>query len=212
MTLDTIVYDIAEKMRGENNPAFRERLKFEVLVAREFLLSQDYQRNQKLSSAFFQEITCLPVRRLDASECPDILSGYEVSATDPIPQPIAVKNWDHIQVYNINRTKNYSHISVEQFQFMRYRKYSMNEPVYYFKDNRIYLFNTHPRSITVSGIFTDPRELFRYSNCEGYPCYNFDSEFPVTGAMIQRITDMVFKSNAQTPNNSDDQIREETQR
>ncbi len=62
-------------------------------------------------------------------------------------------------------------------------------------DQYIYLINPPTLIITgtIRGVFEDPRDAANYANCQGTPCWDDNSEFPISAHMANTLKELVIK-------------------
>ena len=46
-------------------------------------------------------------------------------------------------------------------------------------------------NVAVSGVFEQPNELANYNNCEGLPCFDWDTQYPMSSHLIDPLIQVV---------------------
>jgi len=203
MTLNQIVYNIADIVDKTEIPHFVERLKFNVSYYRALLIRRDQERNTYLPEQFIQSF-CLDMEKVDASECCDIkVDCIIMKSTKKLPSPIRLKNGSPLSyVGTIDNLKSYAPMSVGELPFISFSSFTANIARYFVQEGYLYIINAKPKKVNVKGIFEDPRDLLDF-DCSG-ECYDDDAEYPITADMVQRITQSLLAGELQMVDRTDD--------
>lgn len=187
MTLNEIVYNLADIVGKQDVPHFVERLKFNVMYYRALLIRRDQERNSYLPEQFMQSF-CMEMEKVDASQCCDIkVDCIIMKSKKKLPSPIRLKNGSPLAyVGTIDNLKSYAPMSVGELPFVSSSTFTGKIARYFVQEEYLYIINAKPLKVNVKGIFEDPRDLLEF-DCDG-DCYSDDSAFPITADMVQRIT------------------------
>lgn len=196
-----------------------------LVTARSFLLKRELDRRKLLSSRSIEHIECIPL---------EVASKYQCGFTVPqncsvlktkceIPKPINSNFGDYItSVSTIDGTYIFSESSWERVRYHQANKYTGNNPVYYFKNNYLFLYvhsNTDfndLKFVTIAGVFEDslgfkcsPRCVDLADDCESYS----EKDFIVEDHLIEPIVKMaveellgVFNQSAEDRENNSSEI------
>ena len=173
MTLNEIVYNLADIVGKTDVPHFVERLKFNVMYYRALLIRRDQERNSYLPEQFMQSF-CMEMEKVMKSK-------------KKLPSPIRLKNGSPLAyVGTIDNLKSYAPMSVGELPFIGSSPFTGKIARYFVQEEYLYIINAKPKKVNVKGIFEDPRDLLEF-DCDG-DCYSDDNAFPITADMVQRIT------------------------
>ena len=187
MTLNEIVYNLADIVGKTDVPHFVERLKFNVMYYRALLIRRDQERNSYLPEQFMQSF-CMEMEKVDASQCCDIkVDCIVMKSKKKLPSRIRLKNGSPLAyVGTIDNLKSYAPMSVGELPFIGSSPFTGKIARYFVQEEYLYIINAKPKKVNVKGIFEDPRDLLEF-DCDG-DCYSDDNAFPITADMVQRIT------------------------
>lgn len=206
-SLNQIVYNIAEIANDSTNSVLIERLKFMVEYYRALFLRRDAERNFNIPD---QNVTTLSYETewVSAVEaCGVALPCQILRTTEPVPPAVALKGKSGFYyVGPAGGAESYQYVTAEQVPYSVVGKFSGNVPKYYYKNGYIYIINSSAQCIEVRLVAEAPVTGGNAAGA-GTTCIDSDAEYPITGDMIQRITEAIFKNElaAQRPND-DEQI------
>jgi len=198
ITLNGIVDDILNDKNGgmPNDDYAREQIIFKVLRWRELLIRRDIERNG-MNSVFQQTIHCLPLEFIDETVCMGMTDTDNkiLRSVDEVPQIIRSKTG---LGYLVTSTTDDSVFTAMKHHEARYvgdlRITAKNKRSYIKPDNKLYIYgDKEPRYVNFTAPFFDPRQVARYINCSGQPCYTDDDAFPITGDMLNVIYGEIAK-------------------
>lgn len=193
-----IIYTIKNILRGglitDDDRITDRQVAFMIDNVRATLLRQQYNKGQNLSDNNIQTIPCMEVTQTDTSFMPDFPSGCTVYKTVmAIPKPIESKGKDLITGIT---GPNFGSTTFEFIPYARipYASYTrFKRPLVTLFNNHLYFINNSQfmMNVAVSGVFEQPNQLSEYNNCEGLPCYDWDSQYPMSSHLIDAVIQMV---------------------
>lgn len=232
ITLNEIAYNIKNKMEGgrttHNSFISLEQIKFNLDVWRELILRRDLQRDHDTRN--FEQELCLPMEQIvweDSGINMDFTFALE--STSNIPQTIRMKHQHSLYVYNSSRNKVYPVIDYHRMHMQRYNKFTKNDPRAFILNNHLYLVGdvlsewladmmkvSGTETVTdvvldvipeviVRGVFTRPQEVMAINGI--MPTEAGDESYPITGDIVQRITEGLLKGELQVLQTSEPDIK-----
>jgi len=195
MTLNEIAYNILNTYRGgrlnHNEHISLDQIKFTVKYYRAMMLRRDMAKNGFVSNGVEQDIRCLELEIIDASKCCNLKTNCDVYRTKhTLPKFVRLSFNDAI-TYAGDATglTSYQIIEPHMVQWLPYDKFTAGKKKVYILDNYLYLYNgSGDGAINVRGIFEDPEKLTKFTDCDGTPCYDDNSEYPLPMDMLQMLT------------------------
>lgn len=214
MTLDEGIYAIWEELRSgkisDDDTLAQELLEEMFITYRADLIRKDQAKGRSLSDNIMQTLSCVPVMQVDATECCDITTDCTVvRSVTTIPKFVEVYQKDlmtKVSGANIMST-GWSIISYHRAIYAGASQWTKNSTKAFLKNRYLYVLNPPNGldTVSISGVFEDPRDAASFANCVGAPCYSNDMEFPISSWMFPIIKDMIFKNDLHliVPNFSD---------
>ena len=199
-----IIYTIKNILRGglisDDDRITDRQVAFMIDNVRAVLLRQQYNKGQNLSDNNIQTIPCMEVTQVDTSFMQDFPSGCTVYKTVlPLPKPIESKGKDLItgitgpQLGSIT----FDYIPYARLPYATFTRFK--RPLVTLFNNHLYLINSDfTMNIAVSGVFEQPNSLAEYNNCEGLPCFDWDTQYPMSSHLIDSVIRMVIDELALT--------------
>jgi hypothetical protein len=219
MTLDEMVYAIWEETRGgkisDDDTISQELLEEMIVTYRADLIRKDQGKGRSLSDNIMQTLSCVPVIQVDATECCDITTDCTVvRSVTTIPKFVELYQKDlmtKVAGANIMST-GWSIISYHRAIYAGASQWTKGSTKAFLKNRYLYILNPPNGldTVSVSGVFEDPRDAAIFANCTGTPCYTSESEFPMSAWMIPIVKDLIFKNDMRilAPNLTDDKGNE----
>lgn len=201
MTLKELSYNILNIAQGGRSsddylPSLRQ-IEFWIFQYREVLIKQQDDKDRTLDSILLQDLGCVPMKLVNASECCEVTLCDRVLRTEkPIPQPVTLSyNEAFTYVGTIDFKDPFQKISTTHIPFTGYDKYIGKLKKWYYKNGYIYLLNdVFLDYIKVVGVFYNPKEVANYNHCtSGDVCYDDTTQFPIAGYMVPTITQMILE-------------------
>lgn len=75
-----------------------------------------------------------------------------------------------------------------EVNYLQADKFTGKNTKAYMLEDFLYIINSDADFVNLRGIFEDPEEVSRFSDCNNAPCYTDDSPFPMPMDMVQAIT------------------------
>lgn len=184
-----------------------------LLTARNRLINQQSNKNQKVGQWAFQTLNCVELETAPIHECPCLPpKGCTVYRTKHIiPQPLVGMDNHLIQsVSSVTGDIIFSETNWEEKKYASGRRYAKKVNDYYLRNGRIYITRqTGPSMIEITGLWQDPLLAYAYpsscNNCETGECEDcespLDKEFPFDthqeNVLVEMTTQMILKYFAQ---------------
>ncbi len=204
MTFAEIVFDIYSTVSGtplisDDNQISLDLIRFKVINVRAQLIRQEVDKNYSISQSIVQTLPCVPFIQVDESMCPcDVPSDCVILRSENrLPRFIEARQRDLVTKVSGPGLKSsgYPVISYQRVPYTGLNKETKDTPKSFFHDLYLYLINP-PVLIqkgTVQGVAEDPRDFANYANCQGTPCWNDNSEFPISAHMVPVLKELVLK-------------------
>lgn len=203
-TLNQIVYDLRNTLRGgalvsDDDPISDRQLEFWITNSRATLIRQQIDKGQSLSENVIQTLGCVEVEQVDASINPDIPSGcFIVRTKERLPTFIESKEEDMLLKVSTPRLGAIPfsiHPKAAQ-PYTSYNPFGKKVAKAYLNEGYLYIENTeYIDSISISGIFEDPREWSSFNDCSGSPCFSADSRYPISNYMLDTLKRLIADTN-----------------
>lgn len=190
MTLNEIVYNIAELVNREQDIEFIEQLEKQVDYYRALLIRRTLENNKAIAPQFVQTIPCAKMEPAMLGDCLGVASNCILyKSVSQIPGFIRLSFGSAIRyIGTINGNTPYDEIDYPSTRYMKYNKYTKRAAGYFIKDGYIYLYNAAPDFIRIEGIFENPSSLKSVLGCKPIE----QQDYPVTLDMVQQITQSIL--------------------
>ena len=201
VTLRKLVADIRNIAdSGKNNYSFRisdEQMAFWVHEVRSMLISQALTKRQDVTDAWVQEIPCVELELVDASECCFITTDcYILKTKQQIPVTVESNN-DNLILRVVNPVgKIITKSNPFEVKYNMYNKYTGEKSQWYLANGYLYITSELLLEyINIFAIFEDPEELANFTACSSsIGCFNWDSKYPVSLKMANDITNIIMQT------------------
>lgn len=204
MTLGEIIFDCYSTVSGstlisDDISLSLDLIRFKVVNVRAQLIRQEAQKGYAALDNIFQSIPCMPFIQIDESLCPCALpSGCIILRTqNRVPRFIELSHKNMLTKVSGPGLKGsgYALTPYARVPYAGLNKETANTTKAFLYDSYIYLINP-PNLIeqgTIRGVFEDPRDAANYANCSGTPCWDDNSEFPISAHMLPTLKELVVK-------------------
>ncbi len=178
-----------------NSMTISPELAYEWIVeTRSKLIGQSLNNKDQINDSFIQYIPSVDLIQTDSSTCCDVNSGcLLLKSVQKIPSTIDTfrDNWLVSVVtplgQNINKTN-----PIKQ-RYSKFNKFTKNIKQWFIKDDYLYIINDILLDkVSVSGLFEFPEDVARFT-CSGTPCFDDDSDYPVSTTMASQIISIIIK-------------------
>jgi len=195
MTLDEIAYNLLNLMRGgkssQDESISIEQIKFNVKHYRAMFIRRDFAKNNFISRHSEQDLGCVELERVNASQCCNLPVTYSVfKSKQRIPKTIRL-NFKEALTYigDVTGTKTIPLIDSHTIEWLPYDKYTKGVYKAYMLADYLYIYNADGiDTVNVRGIFEDPDEVSKYASCEKGNCYDSSTDpFPISMDMVNLI-------------------------
>lgn len=195
MRLDKLVYDVREYIKSftDDSEIDDRHIIHLYNIKRVKYLRQGLNNYQRSIDNSILQTLCVGLEEVSISEC-DISyeCGKILRSKQPIPTPIELHT--KVAITKVKPTNRisipFSFVNKDKIAFLEGATFKNN--LYAFLDDDEYIYIISPNDeaykllecITVTGIFEDPLELSKYSNCcnctTTAPCFNeLESDYPL---------------------------------
>lgn len=200
MTIKQLIYNIRGQLkisRPDDLNISDRQIEFMINYIREMLIVQSLQKGKSISSNIKQDLGQVPIHYIDKAADGLIVSGESIFRTDnKIPKPIELDQMDAITyVGGIDRQSGFPFKTKANARWNKYNRFSSKEPMSYYSDGYIFITgceNPLLKWINIEGIFFNPREVSKFKQKDGTPCYNPDvDDYPISGKMISALNTII---------------------
>jgi len=199
MTLKEISYNILNLYRGgrssNNEHISLRQIEFNVKHYRAMLLRRDFARNGLVSRHVEQDLGCIELEKVNASQCCKLPIECDVVRTVvDIPRTVRFNFTDAItHVSDPSGLITIPVVDALTVQFLPYDRFTKNTRKAYMIEDKLYIYNPGGMdTINIRGVFEDPEVVAKFE-CDGGDCYDDQSDFPMPLDMVQAITDGLVK-------------------
>lgn len=192
--LKLLAYDITTTLGKPNDFAFTKLVESHILSDMALLARREYEKTGKFPNDVILEIPCVPLTKVDASECCDVeLDCKVLRTTYKIPETVTIKDQiNFITVTDPVRSRKYGYLNPARIGYNE-RKFKVNDFFYSFLNRYIYIFDTiEPEYINIVALFADPREWAELKNCYGGFCFDKNKEVIIPSHYVSAIREMVL--------------------
>jgi len=192
-----LIYSVKNILRGgqitDDDSITDRQVAFLIDATRATLLRQQYNKGQNLSDNNIQTVPCMGVEQVDTSLMPGFPSQCTVYKTiNPLPKPIESKGKDLIIGISapIIGGLTYEYIPYARLPYATFTRFK--RPMVTIFNRYLYLIDApYTLNIAVSGVFENPNELSEYNDCEGQPCFDWDTDYPMSSHLVEAAVKMV---------------------
>ena len=217
-SLNEMVYDV-------KNPAFGgfqsddiqvsdRQVAYWVNDTRDLLVGQLLSSGKAIPESIIQHLECVKLDCIDPAECCDISSTKRVlRSTQKLPRTIQRNDRNTIlSVSSPNKEKSFSETNYFRQRTNGHNRYTGDKARWFIKNDYLYVVNENILEyVSVSGIFEDPTEAILFTDCDGAPCFTWDTDYPITTRMARMISTIVQKERLglviASPNDQDNDAR-----
>lgn len=174
MNFEQLVSAVLKPYNKENDLIFREITRNQIISLYSRFIIQDYNKSNLYKESLIQTIKCVSLKKVSANNCQGSKDGL-ILETNVLPKPIMIKR--DLPFLNVStnlknkKRLNISYISVEQLEFIQYRKFTANLVYYTYEDSKIRIINNLDlENIAIRSIFYNPIEAKKFSKEEAVIC------------------------------------------
>ena len=195
MTLNEIAYNLLNLVRGgrsnHDEHISLAQIKFNIKHYRAVFIRRDYAKNGFTSRHIEQDLGCVHLERVDASQCCNLPSTCSVyKSIKSIPKTIRY-NFEEALTYvgDITGTGTIPLVNSNMIKFLPYDKYTKDKYKAYMINDFLYVYNADGlTTINVRGVFESPEDISEFDECAAGGCYDANiSNFPISMDMLSLI-------------------------
>lgn len=194
MTLNEIAHNILNLYRGgrpsQSETISLDQIKFNIKHYRAMLIRRDYARNGIVTRHLEQDLGCLELKEVNASQCCNLPVSCSVARTiNKIPRTVRFNLKEALTyVGDVTGVKTIPLLDNHMIQYLSYDKYTASNYKAYMIEDYLYVYNAKGlKYINVRGVFEDPTDLKNF-DCQDGLCYSDENPFPMPADMIQSVT------------------------
>ena len=172
MLLSEIVYNIKNLIAGgiesDDENLSNTQVAFMVGYYRAKLVKQEQQKWKLNRQAFIQNLGKVPLIEADKNECCDIEACIVRTATK-VPNPLEAVDSLNLTFVGEYGGRPWDQQNHNSMYWAQARKYTGNEPAWYYQNGYIYIVNPPTRMIkfmNVQGVFEDPMVAEKFRTCD----------------------------------------------
>lgn len=184
---------------GKNNYSFRitdEQIAFWIAEIRSMLISQAIGKRQDITDTWVQDLSCMELELVDASECCFITTDcYILKTKVRIPNTIETASDNMILRVTNPMGDVIPKSNPFEAKYNRYNKYTSKKSQWYLKDGYLYITSELLlEHVNIFAIFENPEDLAGLSTCGGSACFSWDSKYPCSLKMANDITNIIMQT------------------
>lgn len=183
-SLNRISYNIAEIAGKPNDLSAILRIQDLIIYYRALFLRRTIVNNNHISSHFKQHIIAdmLPV---DISDIQGLTDKLIFRTKNIIPKAIRLVGGElYTYVGGVDGQAPFYEINERALSLISYDKFSNKLPRFFIRNSYLYVFNTSPNKIRITGVFEDPRTITGF---------DADALFPMADDMTSLIINTILK-------------------
>jgi hypothetical protein len=167
-----------------------------LITVRERVLTQQINKNQKISQWCYQTVPCVDMIDVPVVECPCVppLGMYILRSKYKLPAVMASMDKQLFQaVMSMDGSVKYDESEWSSKKYKKGAKYTSTKIDYFIHGEYLWLTATKkPEKLTLSVLGADPIKWYQFGYCcDDQKCTDFLSlEFPVEGSMFESIVEL----------------------
>jgi hypothetical protein len=202
MTLNELVYDIKNIAYGgttsDDAKVSDRQIAHWIRMYRSVLVRQEITSRSILHQTYIQHLRCVELEPVDMAECCSANAGCVVlRSKKQLPKTITVGGREHslTTVTSFDDQQTVDSVSYLEAKYNAYSRFSSSKPKYFLKNDYLYIVtdNLALGKVNVSGIFEDPDQVGDFSDCDGKPCWTWDTEYPISTDIAKRVVDFILQ-------------------
>ncbi len=184
---------------GKNNYSFRitdKQIAFWFAEIRAMLISQAIAKRQDITDTWVQDLSCMELELVDASECCFITTDcYILKTKVRIPNTIETAGDNFILRVTNPMGDIIPKSNIFEAKYNRYNKYTSKKSQWYLRDGYLYITSELLlEHVNIFAIFENPEDLAGLSTCGGLACFSWDSKYPCSLKMANDITNIIMQT------------------
>ena len=195
MTLNEIAYNLLNLVRGgrsnHDEHISLDQIKFNIKHYRTVFIRRDYAKNGFSSRHTEQNLGCVDLMPVDATQCCQLPSDCAVyRSVKKIPKTVRY-NFEEAITYvgDITGTNTIPMVNSNTIEWLPYDKFTKDKMKAYMIGDYLYIYNADGlESVNIRGVFEEPRDAKLFDDCDGGGCWDDDkNEYPISMDMLQLI-------------------------
>tara|TARA_R110002126_G_scaffold47605_6_gene133387 strand:- start:9221 stop:9919 length:699 start_codon:yes stop_codon:yes gene_type:complete len=205
-TTNELTYDVLEDVRShhvvDDEDIDDRQLIHKYNVQRSLWIRNELNKPGRTIDPFtIQSLGCVELEVADTSDCPGMPVGCSILRTKcELPKTVELHQRNAItKVGPIDKMDYFfSFVSYHQAIFSGSGKYNGNSIFAFLHGNRMYFkVNSSQqkllKNVNIMGIFEDPTKVAGFCQQDGAPCFDKDSQYPISSWMIPFIHEEVVR-------------------
>jgi hypothetical protein len=208
LSLNSLAYDAFELARptlADDETIDYRQIKFWIISQRALWLRNEFNKNRTIDDGFIQDLGCVALQDVDASQCCNVVSGCTVKRT-VFEIPITIERHNSptitsIGPVNINE-KRWTLVPYSRVPFVGKGRFNKKQIYPFLYNRRIFIaFNPNNlyakllTTINIRGVFEDPTEVGRFSSVENCACYSDNDRFPLNRWLWEYMKAQIISGN-----------------
>jgi hypothetical protein len=208
LSLNTLAYDAFELARGvisDDDTIDYRQIKFWITTQRALWLRNEFNKNRTIDEGFIQDLGCIEMEDVDASQCCNITTGCTVKRSVlVIPQTIERYNEPTItSIGPVNpMEKRWRLVPYSNVPFVGKGRFNRKMVYPFIFNKHIHLVFASDNQdaklikyISARGVFEDPTAVRNFATCSGTTCYTDDDRYPINAWLWDYMKSQIIKSN-----------------
>lgn len=199
ITLNQLVYNLKNLIRGgrlsDDEMISDRQLEFIINYTRAVLIKRDIDKGKKIDDQLIQSLGHVKVKLAHPSECTDLAVGCKILKTEKALPKSIESNYANLITYvgTVSGAKSYQFATEARSRWSKFDKYTSKLPRAFYRGGYVFITeNKVMTTISIKGVFEDPREVASFIDCNGAPCYTVDSPYPIPAYMIAPLNEMIL--------------------
>jgi len=197
-TLNKMIYQIYEALQiSVDDTSLDKRLIVDLINQNsELWIRRENKKNKSIDPKLIQDLKCVELELVDNSTCCEITTDCKIlRPVQKLPNPVefhsdkAITRVSSINIMSIPIIfMDYDHAIY--FGNGRYNTKSLGA---FLKNGYLYIIANKSmkdlliETVNVQGVFVDPLDAARFTDCDGQSCFSWDSEYPLNPWMWQSL-------------------------
>lgn len=160
-----------------------------IKTKRAMLIRREHNKNRSIDPSIIQKLNCVDIQLVSSVDCPDVCTDEPdliLKTKKQIPNTIELNHDKTITRVGTVDIKSRS-VFICDYDAAIYwgnGRFNKSQLCFFLLNNYGYLNYKDPKfkvleKIEIQGVFEDPKEAARFSDCDGKPCWTPDSPYPL---------------------------------
>ena len=191
MSLNELVYQIYEALMINSDDTTLDRRLIETIINEEraLMIRREINKNRSIDDNLIQDLGCVEMELASptSKECCDVPPGCKIlRSVKQIPNAIEV-NQDKLitRIAPQDLTlKAFHFLELDAVPYFGNGRFNRNQIAAFLRNNYLFLISRREIDkligvITVHGVWENPKEAARFTDCDDKPCWTPESKYPL---------------------------------